>query len=202
MRRAASRSLSIAIATLLTCAVGASAADKPAPVLIGFDAAGSSAQRALETRFDAQLKADDQRDWLHDMASEPNHVGSPHDKANAEYTLAKFKEWGWDAQIETFDVLYPTPKSESLELVAPTAFKAKLHEPPIDGDPASAHFDAALPPYNVFGADGDVTAAQNRGKRANKQGSGPVTGSGAGAGGVQGPGRSGTSGSQVGPALK
>lgn len=31
--------------------------------------------------------------------------------------------------------------------------------------------------------DGDVTAAQNRGKRANKQGSGPVTGSGAGAGG-------------------
>jgi N-acetylated-alpha-linked acidic dipeptidase len=158
MRRAAPRSLSIAIATLLTCAVGASAADKPAPVLIGFDAAGSSTQRALEARFDAQLKADDQRGWLHDMASEPNHVGSPHDKANAEYTLAKFKEWGWDAQIETFDVLYPTPKSESLELVAPTAFKAKLHEPPIDGDPASAHFDAALPPYNVFGADGDVTA--------------------------------------------
>jgi hypothetical protein len=111
MRRAAPRSLSIAIATLLTCAVGASAADKPAPVLIGFDAAGSSAQRALEARFDAQLKADDQRGWLHDMASEPNHVGSPHDKANAEYTLAKFKEWGWDAQIETFDVLYPTPKS-------------------------------------------------------------------------------------------
>jgi len=158
MHRAAPRSLSIAVAALLTCAVGASAADKPAPVLIGFDAAGSSAQRALESKFDAQLKADDQRDWLHDMASEPNHVGSPHDKANAEFTLAKFKEWGWDAQIETFEVLYPTPKSELLELVAPTAFKAKLHEPPIDGDPASAHFDAALPPYNVYGADGDVTA--------------------------------------------
>ena len=163
MRRAAPSLLSVVVPMLLSCAAGASAADKPAvdkpaSVLIGFDGAGSTAQRALETRFDAQLKPDDQRDWLHDMASEPNHVGSPHDKANAEYTLAKFREWGWDAQIETFDVLYPTPKSEAVELVAPTTFKAKLHEPPIEGDASSAHMAGALPPYNVFGADGDVTA--------------------------------------------
>ena len=59
----------------------------------------------------------DLRAWLELMSAEPNHVGSPHDKANAEFMLAKFREWGWDAHIETFQVLYPTPKSETLEMV-------------------------------------------------------------------------------------
>jgi len=73
------------------------------------------------------------RSWLEQMSSEPNQVGSPHDKANAEFMLAKFKEWGWDAHIETFSVLYPTPKSETLELVAPVAYKARLTELPVAG---------------------------------------------------------------------
>ena len=92
------------------------------------------------------------------MSSEPNQVGSPHDKANAEFMLGKFKEWGWDARIETFYVLYPTPKSESLELVAPVPYKARLLEPPVEGDRTSDHTAGGLPPYNIYGADGDVTA--------------------------------------------
>ena len=71
---------------------------------------------------------------------------------------AKFKEWGWDARIETFYVLYPTPKSESLELVAPVPYKARLLEPPVAGDRTSDHTAGGLPPYNIYGADGDVTA--------------------------------------------
>ena len=30
------------------------------------------------------VAAQDQLDWMKLMAAEPNHVGSPHDKANAE----------------------------------------------------------------------------------------------------------------------
>jgi N-acetylated-alpha-linked acidic dipeptidase len=130
------------------------ASDAP---MLGFTPAHAAEHRALEQRFDAALSATDQREWLKLMSSEPNHVGSPHDKANAEWMLARFKEWGWDARIETFSVLYPTPKTESLELVAPEHFKARLHEPPVPGDSTSA-LPGALPPYNAYGGDGDVTA--------------------------------------------
>jgi N-acetylated-alpha-linked acidic dipeptidase len=112
----------------------------------------------LEQRFDADLSAADLRSWMQQMASAPNHVGSAHDKANAEYQLAKFREWGWDASIETFSVLYPTPREVSLELTAPTHFKARLSEPAIEGDATSSQTKDELPPYNVYGADGDVTA--------------------------------------------
>ena len=59
------------------------------------------------------------RDWMKLLAAQPNHVSSPHDKSNADQILAWFKDWGWDAHIETFWVLYPKPISETLELVRP-----------------------------------------------------------------------------------
>lgn len=92
------------------------------------------------------------------LAAQPNHVGSPHDKSNAEYILARFKEWGWDAHIETFDVLYPTPISETLELLGKKPFKATLQEPPIPGDSSARARDYALPAYVAYQGDGDVTA--------------------------------------------
>lgn len=125
--------------------------------LRGFSADGAAQQLELEQRFDALLDPADQRTWLRQMAAEPNHVGSPHGKANAEFTLAKFREWGWEARIEVFDVLYPTPEKISLQLLGANGYTAKLREPPIPGD-ASTSRAGALPPYNVYGGDGDVTA--------------------------------------------
>ncbi|HLW73972.1 MAG TPA: transferrin receptor-like dimerization domain-containing protein [Gammaproteobacteria bacterium] len=135
---------------------GALAAD-PMPAMQGFGGDEAAQESALEQKFDAQLSAQDQSDWDRDMASDANHVGTPHDKANADAMLKMFQSWGWDTHIETFYVLYPTPKEELLEMTAPTEFKAALHEPPVDGDRTSALTDV-LPPYNVYGADGDVTA--------------------------------------------
>jgi N-acetylated-alpha-linked acidic dipeptidase len=125
--------------------------------LQGFAPASVSAQLQLEQKFDADLSAADLRGWMQQMSSEPNHVGSAHDKANAEFQLAKFKEWGWDAAIETFSVLYPTPREVLLELTEPTYFKARLSEPPLEGDSTSSKTKDELPPYNVYGADGDVS---------------------------------------------
>jgi N-acetylated-alpha-linked acidic dipeptidase len=141
---------------LLTIAAAGPAAPA-ATALFGFTADAASAERALEQRFDADINPADLREWLKTLSSEPNHVGSPHDKANAETVRDLFKQWGWDARIETFDVLYPTPKQQTLEMVGPTKFVATLKEPPIPGDASSARTTAALPPYNVYGGDGDVT---------------------------------------------
>src|SRR5438105_4853649 len=62
--------------------------------MLGFTAPHAVDERALEKKFDSQINPDDQRAWLERMSSEPNHVGSPHDKQNAEFILEKFKEWG------------------------------------------------------------------------------------------------------------
>jgi N-acetylated-alpha-linked acidic dipeptidase len=139
----------------LAAAVAGDAATSP---ILGFSPAGAEAERAVEARFDSGLSADSIRERLRLMSAEPNQVGSPHDKANADYTLAQFKAWGWDAHIEVFSVLYPTPKAESLDLLGPAPYKAGLTEPPIPGDDSSARQAGGLPAYVAYGADGDVTA--------------------------------------------
>ena len=114
--------------------------------------------QALERNFDAMINPADQLQWLQQMSSEPNQVGSPHDKANADFELAMFKQWGWDAHIERFDVLYPTPISTTVELVSPERITLGGQEPPVPQDPSSAHMAGALPPYVAYQGDGDVTA--------------------------------------------
>ena len=118
------------------------------------DAGGGTA--ALAQRFDALIHPADLKGWLEHLAAEPNQVGGAHDKANADWQLAQFKAWGWDAHLEEFQVLYPTPVSESLEMVGPAPFRATLTEPPVAADPSAAHLAAALPAYVAYQGDGDV----------------------------------------------
>jgi len=122
----------------------------------GAQPAGTS--QALEQRFDAMISPADQSAWLEQMSSAPNQVGSPHDKANADMELALFKQWGWDAHIERFDVLYPTPISTTLELVTPQHVVLGGQEPAVPEDPTSSNTAGALPPYVAYQGDGDVTA--------------------------------------------
>ncbi|CAN5303434.1 transferrin receptor-like dimerization domain-containing protein [soil metagenome] len=147
MRRA------VTILALLLAVAASAPLAQPAP-----PAATATSNADLERRFDASIDPAEMGGWMKTMAAEPNHVGSPHDKANAEMVLAQFKEWGWDAKIETFEVLYPTPISETLEIVGPRPFKATLTEAPVPGDASSAKTKDQLPAYVAFGGDGDATA--------------------------------------------
>ncbi len=124
----------------------------------GAPAPAASDEATLERDFDALIRPGDLRDWMKLLAAQPNHVGSPHDKANAGQILALFRGWGWDAHIETFWVLYPTPISETLELLGPKPYKAVLQEPPIPGDSSATATDPALPAYVDYQGDGDVAA--------------------------------------------
>ncbi len=141
------------------CLIGSALAEPPAggDEMEGFSAHGAAVEKQLEQRFDSDLSAADMREWMQKLAAAPNQVGSAHDKANAEFILQKFRDWGWDASLEEFSVLYPTPREEVLELVAPTHVVARLREPAVEGDATSKQTDDELPPYNVYGADGDVT---------------------------------------------
>jgi N-acetylated-alpha-linked acidic dipeptidase len=121
-------------------------------------ALAQTSDTGLVSRFDSQLDPKEMQAWVKLLAAEPNHVGSPHDKANAEWLLKKFQDYGWDARIETFQVLYPTPLTVSLEMLAPKPFKATLQEPPITGDTSATAKEPALPAYVAYQGDGDVTA--------------------------------------------
>ncbi len=142
----------------LTGAAGATArAPAPEGGLLGFTPAHAAEQRALEARFDRRIDPVELDGWLQRMSSGPNQVGGPHDRENAEWQLAQFKRWGWDAHIETFQVLYPTPLEVRLELQGPHPFTAALHEPAVPGDRTSG-LPGQLPPYLAYQGDGDVTA--------------------------------------------
>lgn len=132
-------------------------AEDATKTLDGYTPKTSETERAWETKFRAVLSSDRQRDYMRRLAAHPHHVGSRYDKDNAEWLLARFKEWGFDAHIENFDVLFPTPKQEKLEMLEPRRFEAKLKEPAVAVDPTSSQADEQLPAYNAYSIDGDVT---------------------------------------------
>ncbi len=129
-----------------------------ATVLAGFSPRSSQTEREWESKFRAIPDPANLRNYMQRLSARPHHVGSPYDKDNAEWILARFKEWGLDAHIETFDVLFPTPKVRVVEMVEPTKFKATLDEPVLAIDPTSNQKSEQLPTYNAYSIDGDVTA--------------------------------------------
>ncbi len=142
---------------LSTLAFAAAPAEEPVP-LQGFSSNAAHAEREWEGKFRATPSPENLRDYMKRLSARPHHVGSSYDKENAEWILSRFKEWGWDAHIENFEVLFPTPKERLVELVEPTKFTAKLEEPTVPVDPTSSQHDEQLPTYNAYSADGDVTA--------------------------------------------
>ncbi len=88
------------------------------------------------------------------LSEKQHHLGSPGSKAVAEKVLGWMKSWGLDANIETYQVLFPTPKTRLLEM---GNYKAILKEASFKEDPSTGQANE-LPTYNAFSADGDVTA--------------------------------------------
>ena len=126
--------------------------------IMGFSPANAAKQVELEKQFDAQLNPQNLDTWMQFITSHPHHVGSPHDKANAEYMLALFKSWGFQAELASYTVLFPTPKTRVLELLGAKPYKAKLEESTLKEDKTSGQKSEQLPTYNAYSADGDVTA--------------------------------------------
>ncbi|MBU6402347.1 MAG: M28 family peptidase, partial [Verrucomicrobia bacterium] len=154
-RRAQPQTLkfSLGLALLGASLVGAAAGDGP---LLGFSRQAAARERAVEHQFDAELNKTEMRDWMQRMSSHPHHVGSPFDKENAEFIASRFRAWGYQTEIERFDVLFPVPQVRLLEMTAPDRFRARLAEPPLKEDATSDQTRETLPVYNAYSIDGDV----------------------------------------------
>jgi N-acetylated-alpha-linked acidic dipeptidase len=143
----------IALALLLTTTL--LTAQPVPPPIFGFKDAAR--QHALEAAFDAKLNRENLRSWMKRLSARPHHLGSPYGKENAEFIASLFRSWGYETQLERFDVLFPTPKTRVVELLAPERYVAKLNEPALKEDATSGQADEILPPYNAYSIDGDVT---------------------------------------------
>src|SRR5215472_8738268 len=117
-----------------------------------------AADSTWEQKFRNIPEPGNMRDAMQRMSARPHHVGSPYDKDNAEWLLAKLKGWGLDAKIENFDVLFPTPQERLVEMIEPTKFTAKLEEPAVSVDPTSNQKSEQLPVYHAYSIDGEATA--------------------------------------------
>jgi len=126
--------------------------------IMGFTDSNATWQLSWEKQFDAQLSAANMDTWMKFLTAHPHHVGSPHDKANAEYMAALFRQWGYQTEIVTYYPLFPTPKTRVLELLGSKPYKARLEEPMLKEDKTSGQKTEQLPTYNAYSADGDVTA--------------------------------------------
>jgi N-acetylated-alpha-linked acidic dipeptidase len=128
------------------------------PPIRGFTAAAARSEREWERRFSAIPSPDSLREYMRYLSARPHHLSSPRDSANAQWLAGRLRGWGLEAQIETFSVLFPTPRERVVELVAPSRFTARLREPPVKQDPASSFVAEQLPTYSAYSPDGEVTA--------------------------------------------
>jgi N-acetylated-alpha-linked acidic dipeptidase len=155
-RRLSIAAIFVFAGTLLPLKSRVVADDQP---LYGYSAESSRVERQWEEKLRAIPSPDNLRDYMKRLSARPHNVGSPYDKDNAEWIASKFKEFGLETQIETFSVLFPTPKERLVELVdGGPHFTAKLQEPVVPEDPTSNQTAEQLPTYNAYSIDGDVTA--------------------------------------------
>jgi N-acetylated-alpha-linked acidic dipeptidase len=141
--------------TLLTSTSGQSNGEN-SRTFRGYSEQAARSQWELEQRLRSVPSPDLLREYMKHLSAEPHHIGSAYGKQNAEYIMNKFLEWGFKAQLEEFDVLFPTPKERHLEMLEPVKYKAELKEPALAEDPDSSDVNQ-LPTYNAYSADGDVT---------------------------------------------
>jgi len=127
------------------------------PPILGFAAESAAAQLALESRFDADLKPENLREWMKRLSARPHHLGSPYNKQNADFIAGLFRSWGYDTKLEEFHVLFPTPRTRIVEITSPGGTPLRLGEPPVEGDVSTAQQAEQLPSYNAYSIDGDVT---------------------------------------------
>ncbi len=145
---------------ILICSLGVAAEvfAEDAPALYGFVPSRSADQLKREETYAAALDGKTMRGWMQRMTARPHHMGSAQAEANAQYMAELFRSWGYETEIETFYVLFPTPKTRELRQLRPLPFEASLQEVIIGQDSAAEALRAeALPPFNAYSADGEVT---------------------------------------------
>lgn len=141
----------------LIIGAGQLAAQTPQAKLTGYTAASAQRQQALEAAIVGKPSAERMNTYHVALTAEPHHAGTEANIRLADYYAARLKEFGFDSvALVRYEVLLPRPIQRQITLLAPERYQLRLDEPPIPEDPDTRK-PGALPPYNAYAVDGDVT---------------------------------------------
>ena len=127
------------------------------PGILGFSRGAAEEQRLLESKMDADLDPAQIEEWIRKLSSRPHHPGSPKGRENAEFMVSLFRSWGYEARLDEYRILFPTPRLRRLEMLEPEPFRARLNEPALAEDSTSGQTSEILPAYNAYSPDGEAT---------------------------------------------
>ena len=122
----------------------------------GFNIKSTLKEKELESKFEKQINSANLDQWMKKMTAHPHHVGSPYNSELCRFIAGQFNSWGFEVKVDTYYVLFPTPKIREVEMTAPVKYKALLAEPRLSADATSGQILEQLPTYNAYSADGNV----------------------------------------------
>jgi len=123
----------------------------------GFFADHVSAERAAEQKLLQIPDAANAEANLRQLTAQPHMAGTEASHRVAQWLLAQYQSYGFDAAIESYSVYLPVPEERELELVEPEKQTLATPEQPYEWDKDT--YDArAVPAFNAYSASGEVTA--------------------------------------------
>jgi len=124
---------------------------------IGFAPGSRAAQLGAEAKALTVATPENARKWLKTMTAEPHVAGTPADLKTAVFVRDRLQEWGWKADLVTYEVLLNYPKGKpSLEIHRPLVKKLELDEAPLPADKDSAS-SKAFGAFHGYGTSGDAS---------------------------------------------
>lgn len=152
----ARRLLAALAATLLvsTVATSVSAAAAATDTLPGFTPGRAADQLRLEQQFQDAIQPDQARALSTALSSHPQLVGTKGARQSADYSVAKLREWGLDAQLSDYSVYGPRPKNIEVSMTGPQQRQLEVME---GRYPGQEHLEDAVVGYNAYSPAGDVT---------------------------------------------
>jgi N-acetylated-alpha-linked acidic dipeptidase len=128
------------------------------PSILGFTPSSAAHETAVENKFKAIPSPDEERRQHKIFTAEPHVAGSIRNNELARYIADEWRNEGLeDVIIRRYDVYGSNPKFTSLEMVAPTHYRAVLREMPFPGDPDMKNKSISSA-WNGMSASGEVTA--------------------------------------------
>ena len=126
--------------------------------MFGYSPADAAKQVAIEAQY-RKLTSMDQISKFHRyLTAEPHPAGSKRNNDLAQWVAQRWRDQGLeDVTVHQYDVLNSQPREISLEMVAPSHYKASLREAPYNVDPDTKS-PAADGAYLGYSASGEVTA--------------------------------------------
>ncbi|HTC46834.1 MAG TPA: M28 family metallopeptidase [Candidatus Aquilonibacter sp.] len=128
------------------------------PSILGFTPSSAAREAGIESKFKSIPSPEEEQRQHRIFTAEPHVAGSARNNELARYIADQWRTEGLeDVVIRRYDVYGSNPKFTSLEMIAPTHYRALLREMPIPGDAGSKNKSISSA-WSGMSASGEVTA--------------------------------------------